>query len=245
MAFINKIRLRKFEFKYFKLSHSIDNQQPGYMATQVHNPSTNQDVTKFIQGFDAIEGQVIDAEWYDRKDDSGHRYVGYMLTVIVDDETIHLDFPYGKPAYRVLTRCGKNVDWTMPVTFSAWQSTTPGGKPTTAVCFSQGKTADGKNNVVKWAYTKDNPNGCPSPEEGVKGLNWDNVERWLKTQFDATVIPAIKAAGAKHVRPIDMLDGAMEFAKRKAAGAGVSDPYGDMQMPETVPEDIDADSIPF
>jgi len=240
MGFITKNRLRKFEFKHFKLSHSVDAPQSGYVATQVHNPSTNQDVTKYIQGFDAIEGQVIDAEWYDRKDDSGHRYVGYLLTLLVDDETIHLDFPYGKPAYRVLTRCGKNVDWTKPVTFSAWQSTTPGGKPTTAVCFSQGKTPDGKNNVVKWAYTKDNPGGCPAPEEGVKGLNWDNVERWLKAQFDNGVVPAIKAAGARFAKPADELEAAAIHAARKTAA---DDPYADAPLMDYAMEE--EDSVPF
>lgn len=240
MAFITKSRLRKFEFKHFKLSHSLDAPQPGYATTQVHNPSTNQDVTKYVQGYDAIEGQVVDAEWYDRKDDNGHRYVGYVLTVNVDNETIHLDFPYGKPAYRVLTRCGKNVDWSKPVTFSAWQSTTPGGKPTTAVCFSQGKTVDGKNNVIKWAYTKDNPNGCPSPEEGVKGLNWDNVERWLKTQFDNVVVPAIKTAGAKYARPTDELEAAERHINRQRGEE--DDPYVDAPPLEYAEE---ADSVPF
>lgn len=230
MGFIKRERKRKFEFKHFGVSHSVDRPEPGYEPLSVHNPSTGVDVIKYVQKFDAVEGQVVDAEWYDRKDDGGHRYVGYLLTMDVEGELINLDFPYGKPAYRVLTRCGKNVDWTRPVQFSAWQSSTPQGKPTIAVCFSQGETPEGKKNIIKWAYTREHPNGCPEPTESVKGLNWDNVERWLKAQFDSGVLPRIKAAGQAYARPTSANDAAM------SAQAPLTD--------EAYPYEED-DSVPF
>src|SRR5262245_54285400 len=101
MGFIKRSQLRRFEFKHFGLSHTLSDPEPGYELTEVFNPSTGLTAIRYVQKFDAIDGLVIDAEWYDRKDNDGTRYVGYTLTVDVDDEVINLDFPYGKPAYRV------------------------------------------------------------------------------------------------------------------------------------------------
>ena len=237
MGFIKRMQKRKFEFKHFGLSHSLDHEEPGYERTEVHNPSTGQQVIKYVQKYDGLEGLVTDVEWYDRKDNSSQRYVGYMLTVDVGEEVINLDFPYGKPPYRMLTRHGRNVDWSKPIKFSCWKSKTPQGKDATGVCFWQQGT-DGKEQVVKSAHTKENPNGCPPPKETVKGMNFDDAERWLKQQFDASCVPKIKAVGAKH-QPAE--------PKVKAAAAGdANDPYGDYGPVEEPPADYEDDNrVPF
>lgn len=224
MGFIKNTRLRKFEFKHFGLSHSSDDPLPGHDEMQVHNPSTNAPVTKYIERYDALEGFVTDCEWYDRKDNAGQRYVGYSLVVDVGEEVINLDFPYGKPAYRILTRHGRNVDWAKQVKFSAWKTQTPQGKDMTGVCFWQ-VGDDGKEMTIKSAHTKENPNGCPEPKESVKGLNWDEVERWLKAQFDANVLPAIKAAAKDRVseKPLAMSASAAAFAAQAPSSADDGD----------------------
>jgi len=241
MGFIKRTQRRRFEFKHFGLSHSIDRPELGYEPRQVHNPSTNQDVTKYVQRFDAIDGMVIDAEWYDRKDNSGHRYVGYKLVVDAGEEIIDLDFPYGKPAYRVLTRHGRNVDWSKIIKFSAWLTKTPEGKDATAVCFWQ-TGADGKEATVKSAHTKENPNGCPEPEQSMKGLNFDKAERWLRDQFDKICVPKIKTTGAKHQPSQPAAKAAIATA---TAGYGdPNDPNGDFGPTNDYPPDED-DQVPF
>lgn len=240
MGFIKRSQKRRFEFKHFGISHSLDHEEPGYEQTVVYNPSTGQDVTRWVQRFDAVEGLVIDVEWYDRKDDSGTRYVGYMLTVDVDDEVIELAFPYGKPAYRVLTHHGRNVDWSKRIRFSAWKSKTRQGKDTHGICFWQAGL-DGKEAPVKSAHTMEHPNGCPPPKETIKGLDFSDAERWLKAQFDKESLPKIKATGAKH-------QAAQPQAKAAAVGAStagdLNDTYdGDAQLVGYPPEEDD--EIPF
>lgn len=230
MGFIKKTQKRRFEFKHFGIAHSLDHEEPGYERVEVFNPSTQQNVIKYVQRFDAIEGLVVDAEWYDRKDENGTRYVGYLLTVDVDDEVIQLDFPYGKPAYRILTRHGRNVDWSRRIKVSAWKAKTRQGKDTTAVCFWQAG-ADGKEAPVKSAHTIENPNGCPPPVEKLGKLDFSDAEVWLKKQFDNICLPQIKAAGAKHQ--------ATQPKKTAAAAAGgPNDPSGDYAPEED-------DDIPF
>lgn len=241
MGFIKRTLKRRFEFKHFGVSHSLDHEEPGYERTEVHNPSTNQKVIRYVLKFDAVEGLVIDAEWYDRKGDDGTRYVGYMLTVDVGEEVINLDFPYDKPAYRVLTRHGRNVDWSKQIKFSAWKSHTPQGKETHGVCFWQ-VGPDGKDQVVKSAHTKDNPNGCPPPKQTVKGFNFDDAERWLKAQFDKVCVPKIKNTGEQHQAAQPTAKAAIATAT--AATGDPNDPYGDY-APESYPDDEIDNSVPF
>jgi hypothetical protein len=183
---------------------------------------------------------VIDAEWYDRKDNSNQRYVGYLLTVDVGEEVINLDFPYGKPAYRVLTRHGRNIDWSKPIKFSAWKSHTPQGKDATGVCFWQAGS-DGKEQPVKSAHTKENPNGCPPPKQTVKGFNFDDAERWLKEQFDKVCVPKIKQAGAAHQPAAKAA-----IATATTATGDPNDPYGDYAPTSDYPPDEeDNGGVPF
>jgi hypothetical protein len=241
MGFIKRTQKRRFEFKHFGVSHTLDHEEPGYERTLVHNPSTGQDAVKYVQKFDAVEGVVIDAEWYDRTDDTGTRYVGYLLTVDVGEEVINLDFPYGKPAYRVLTRHGRNVDWSKPIKFSAWKSKTKKGKDTHGVCFWQAGP-DGKEAPVKSAHTIENPNGCPEPKETIKGLDFSDAERWLKVQFDKFCLPKIKTTGQKHQAAQPAAKAAVATAT--AATGDPNDPYGDYAPTNDYPPEEDSD-IPF
>lgn len=241
MGFITRTFKRRFEFKHFGVSHTLDHAEPGYEKTDVYNPSSGQTVIRYVQKFDAVEGVVTGAEWYDRTDDANTRYVGYKLTVDVDDEIIELDFPYGKPAYRALMRHGPNVDWSKRVRFSAWKSKNNKGQDTHGVCFWQ-TGADGKDAVVKSAHTVENPNGCPAPVQKMNG-KWDfnDSEIWLKKQFDKVCLPKIKATGEKH-KPHPAAKAAVATAM---AGAGdPNDPFGDFS-PADAPPEIDDSEIPF
>lgn len=242
MGFIRRTQLRRFEIKHFGLSHTLNHSEPGYEAMEVFNPGSQKTETKYVQKFDAIEGMVISAEWYDRKDDSGKRYVGYLLTVDVDEEVINLDFPFGKSAYRVLMRHGRNVDWSKRIKISAWKSKTNQGKDTHGVCLWQAGP-DGKDVVIKSAHTVENPNGCPAPIQKLGKWDFSDAEVWLKEQFDKVCVPKIKATGAKHQAAQPAAKAAIATA---TAGHGdANDPYGDMAPASEPMDQADDDSIPF
>jgi hypothetical protein len=242
MGFIKRSQLRRFEIKHFGVSHTIDHEEPGYDRTEVFNPGTQKNDIKYVQKFDAIEGTVINAEWYDRTDNSNKRYVGYTLTVDVDEEVITLDFPYGKPAYRVLVRHGRNVDWSKRVRFSAWKTKNKQDKDTHGFCIWQAGP-DGKDLAVKSAHTVDNPNGCPpAVKDNITG-DWDfrNAERWLKEQFDKVCVPKITTTGTQHQ---DAQPAAKAAIAAATAGHGdANDPYGEFAPPTYEPEDDD--QVPF
>lgn len=246
MGFIKRSQLRRFEFKHFGVSHTLDHEEPGYEKTDVFNPGLGKAETKYVLKFDAVEGTVIGAEWYDRTDDSGKRYVGYMFTVDVDDEVINLDFPFGKPAYRILVRHGRNVDWSKRIRFSAWKTKNNQGKDTHGVCFWQAGP-DGKDAAIKSAHTVENPNGCPAAVKDPITGDWDfrDAERWLKEQFDKICVPKIKATGANHQAAQPAAKAAIAAA---TAGTGdANDPHGSYSPGGDYPPEDDTydDSVPF
>lgn len=240
MGFIKKTFKRKFEFKHFGVSHTIDHDMPGYEPTPVFNPSTQQTITKHVQRFDGVEGLVIDAEWYDRTDNGGTRYVGYVLTVDIGEEVILLDFPYPKSSFRTLVRHGANINWSKPVEFSAWKSKTPNGKDACAVCFWQ-VGPDGKRATIKAAHTKENPNGCPEPKRTLGKWDFRDQDVWLKTQFDKICLPRIKAAGeARQTEAPKVATATVDGS----ATTVINDPYGEIGPGDYPPEGYD-DEVPF
>ena len=251
MGFGTKEYLRRFEVKYFGISHVGESVDETHIEMLVPNPSTGQMVKKYVERHGFVEGRVIDAEWYSREDKTGKLYRGYTLTMDVGDELIHMDFPipFKKPpssVFQMLVHHGDNVDWTKELKISAWETKTDDGKPKTGICFWQ-KDANGKEFVVKSAHTKDNPNGMPQPlvDEDDGTLNWKPVERWLIQNFDNVVIPRIKAAAASYTpnhaakksAPIVVVDEdesgdaypVPEFAgdPKKATEKNEDDPYSD------------------
>lgn len=246
MGFIKRSQKRRFEIKHFGVSHTVDHEEPGYERMEVFNPGLGKPEIKYVQKFDAIEGIVIDAEWYDRTDNnSNQRYVGYLLTIDVDEEIINLDFPYGRPAYRMLVRHGPNVDWSKRIRLSAWKTKNKQDKDTHGVCIWQAGP-DGKDVAIKSKHTVENPNGCPSAVQNKVTGKWDfsAAEVWLKEQFDKVCVPKIKATGAKHTATQPAAKAAIATA---TAGHGdANDPYGNFgptSEPIEAPEDDD--SIPF
>lgn len=246
MGFGTKQYLRKFEVKYFGISHVGDCADETHVEMLVPNPSTNQMVTKYVERHGFVEGMVIDAEWYSREDKTGKLYRGYTLTMDVGDELIHMDFPipFKKPpsaVYQLLVHQAENVDWTKPLKISAWEDKTDDGKKKNGVCFWQ-TDETGKEVVIRSAHTKDNPNGMPQPivDEDDGTLNWKPVERWLKLNFDEVVIPRIKKSAAGYVP---------QHSAKKAAPIVVAD-EDTYDVPENVSRSKDdddpySDSIPF
>lgn len=204
MAFIKEeTRLRKFEVKHFGISHTSDKPLPNHIEAQVFNPGLNKSETKYVEKYPAVEGRVINVEWYQRTDKNDKMYRGYEITMDIDDEVIVLDVPFKQPPapiYSLLVKHGENVNWSKPLEISAWETRNAQDKPKTGVCFWQ-KDEQGNRVSVKAAHTKDNPNGCPEPEfdEFEQKFKWGAVERWLKFNFDDNVIPKIKAAAADYV----------------------------------------------
>jgi hypothetical protein len=214
-------RLRKFEVKHFGISHTSDKPLPNHIEAQVFNPGKGVAERKYIEKYPAVEGRVINAEWYQREDkNGGQMYRGYELTMDIDTEVIILDVPFKQPPapiYSLLVKHGENVDWSKPLEISAWETVNKKGQPKTGVCFWQ-VDAEGKRVSIKSAHTVENPNGCPAPEQDeITGkFDWRKVEKWLKFNFDDRVIPKIKAAAADYVpspKPVATANGSVIIAE--------------------------------
>jgi hypothetical protein len=245
MGFIKRSHKRRFEIKHYGVSHTVDHPEPGYEKTDVFNPGLNRTEVKYVQKYDEIEGIAIDAEWYDRTDkNSGQRYVGYLLTVDVDEEIINLDFPYGRVAYRMLVRHGPNVDWSKRFRLSAWKTKNRQDKDTHGACIWQAGP-DGKDVAVKSKHTVENPNGCPAAVQNTVTGKWDfsAAEIWLKKQFDAVCVPAIKKTGAAHQATQPAAKAAVAAA---TAGYGdPNDPHGPYSPSNDEPPEYYDDEPPF
>lgn len=205
MSFLSKEnRHRKFEVKYFAISHAQNEPAPNHVKCFVPDPSKGENVVKYIEKHPALVGRVIDCIWYAREDKtSGRTYRGYELVIDLYDELITLDVPFKQPPtsmYSLLVKHGENVDWTKEIELSAWEDKIDATKSKNGVCFWQ-KDAGGNRVTIKSAHTIENPNGCPAPEENeITGKpEWGGVERWLKANFDNVVIPRIKAAAKDYV----------------------------------------------
>lgn len=249
MGFKTRTFKRKFEFKHWGVSHTLDHEEPGYVKTMVFNPGTQKEELKYIQKHDAVEGMVVDVEWFDRTDKKdGRRSVGYLLTMDIGDEVINLEFPYGKNSYRTLMRHGPNVDWSQVVEFSAFKTKTKQDKDANALCIWQ-IGPNGERAVVKSAHTLENPNGCPPAVKDDMTGEWDfkDAERWLKAQFDKVCVAAIKKAGAAHQPAAKAIAAAVggygdpNDPNGAYAPADGGPPYDD-EPPDDYPN---ADDIPF
>lgn len=106
-------------------------------------------------------------------------------------ETFELQFKIGSGYWNSFAKMLPNVDVSKPITFSPFYKEENNKKQTTLFLNQDG-------NAVKFAYTKENPNGLPEAEAitNKKGdiLKWDfsEQEQFLLNMIEKDVLPKIK-----------------------------------------------------
>lgn len=143
------------------------------------------------------EGKVVHEEFYrgwsgritniaTRENDYGKQW---MVSLTDDEGTAILQMPYSSGYAAAFLKALPNVDLTQEVTLAP-KLTIEGDKKKTTLFINQGGKA------VKWAYTKDNPNGMPELEQKkVKGKTvWDDSEimAFLEKMVEEQVLPDLK-----------------------------------------------------
>ena len=245
MGFIEKKTLDTvfLVIKHGAICEEAKSAKDGFREITVINPKTNQQVTKFIREFTAVEGYVTDLLWYDTEKTYETRYLGYKLKMDVDGTPAVLDLPFKSRPYDIFVKLAENIDFNKPVKFSAWHDRK---EDRTAFCAWQDDA------VVRWAYTKENPHGCPpAVKDDVTG-EWDfrAQRKWLKERMDNAIIPAIKLAQEKREAvKAEQAAQAAQATQQKAKTAAASnapdqnDPWGEYSPP--IEEPPDYNDIPF
>lgn len=95
----------------------------------------------------------------------------WVVTIKDQAETAQLSFKYSSGYAQSFLKSLPNVELSKEVTITP-KSDEVNGKIKTTIFINQGGKA------VKWAYTKDNPNGCPGMEQiKIKGVTtWDSTK---------------------------------------------------------------------
>lgn len=105
-------------------------------------------------------------------------------------ETAYLQFKYSSGYAASFLKALPNVNLNVPITFTP-KATEIDGKKRTTMFLNQNGTA------VKWAYTKDNPNGCPGLKQiKVKGQNtWDDSDmmEFLESMVNNDILPQLNS----------------------------------------------------
>ena len=115
---------------------------------------------------------------------------GKEWNVTLDDGTVKavLQFKYSSGYAASFLKALPNVELNQPVTISP-KLTIDGDKKRTTLFVNQNGSA------VKWAYTKENPNGCPGLKQiKVKGqTTWDDSEmmEFLEQMVQSEILPKL------------------------------------------------------
>ena len=165
----------------------------GKICRRVQSPTTSsiQRTTK--------DGRVVNEEHYNgwmgiitnittRESDYGKEW---NVTINDGTVTVILSFKYSSGYAASFLKGLPNVKLSEPVTFTP-KVTIDGDKKRTVLFLNQNGSA------VKWAYTKDNPNGCPGLKQiKVKGVNtWDDSDmmEFLESMVNNDILPQLTGA---------------------------------------------------
>lgn len=190
MAFTEKAEYApKIVVKHFSLCLESKVPLEGYKPITSNNPDTGEPVTKYYRQFSAVDGYLNKIEWYSREYD-GKPYRGVLLHL--EDEagiTATIDLAYGKKPLETFTKLAANIDYSQPVVFSAFK-----GREGDLVFI-----AKQNGETVKWAHTKENPNGMPEPQQNRRTGKWDftATNDWLLEQLLDHIAPQVEQF-AKH-----------------------------------------------
>lgn len=118
--------------------------------------------------FSSLSGYIKNISFEDTEN------FGRRVNIVVEsDKDYKLSLGYADGLACNFYKILPNVDPALPVRINLSNEIKPDGKTKTSLFINQNDTP------VKWAYTKDNPNGIPSYEQiKVKGQDtWDNTKQ--------------------------------------------------------------------
>lgn len=147
--------------------------------------------------YSAVEGRIIKI---DTKDNEYGRF--WMITLQDEEsrENFILQMNYSSGYANGFLKALPNVDLSSKVKLSP-SSKTEGDKKKTTLFINQ------KGEAIKWAYTKDNPNGMPELEQKkVKGkVVWDDSEimAFLEAMVVEKILPQLKNGSGKVEEPLE------------------------------------------
>lgn len=165
----------------------------GKICRRVQSPtsSSTQRTTK--------DGRVVNEEHYNgwmgkitnittRESEYGKEW---QVEINDGTSTVILSFKYSSGYAASFLKALPNVNLSQPVTLIP-KVTVDGDKKRTTLFINQ----DGK--AIKWAYTKDNPNGCPGLKQiKVKGQStWDDSDmmEFLESMVNNDILPQLNSA---------------------------------------------------
>lgn len=165
----------------------------GKICRRVQSPtsSSTQRTTK--------DGRVVNEEHYNgwmgkitnittRESEYGKEW---QVEINDGTSTVILSFKYSSGYAASFLKALPNVNLSQPVTLIP-KVTVDGDKKRTTLFINQ----DGK--AIKWAYTKDNPNGCPGLKQiKVKGQStWDDSDmmEFLEAMVNNDILPQLNSA---------------------------------------------------
>lgn len=223
---LSKTRERTGE--WLKVKHGAlvkESKEPreGYEEIVVNNPKTNEDIIKFVEKFQALEGVITRIEWYDTEDQYSERYMGIKIKVVdqEDGTAYFLDLPYGKRPYTIFTKVMENIEFQEPVEFNAWLD-----RKTDKTAF----VVRQMGHPIPWKYTKDNLGECPAAR-ALKPSGWDfsAQNEYLYEILVNVIIPKVEALNPDELKfdkePMpDDEDDVVESEERKQRKAKVKGP---------------------
>lgn len=181
--------------KHFCLCEESKESREGFKAIQVRNPRTEEESTKWIKPYGALEAYVNRIEWRDTGDQYEQRYMSWKIHLEANGQKYILDLPFESRVSTRFMKLAENIDYSRPVEFRAWKD-----KQTEGTAFFVGQREndeDEKSVSVGQVYTRDNPGECPPPVQKFNGKwSFDAQTEFLYQRMIDNVIPTVEAANA-------------------------------------------------
>jgi hypothetical protein len=164
----------------------------GWVEGQVFNPTTKKFQTKWFDAHRKFTGFINGLEWSRFRDEgSGVTFQSVNLDLQdAEGNGIILKLPFNQKPYKVFAQCGRNIDFTQEVTFSAFKEhDSKKNKDFLAFTIEQG------GRWIPWYY-KNGVNGLPDgePNEMTGKVNYDKRDEFLMVEILDYIKTAIESA---------------------------------------------------
>lgn len=231
-----------FTIKHFAIVRESKTEREGFTATQVTNPETKVESTKWIKKYKSLVGYITKIEWR-TSEFQGRKFSSWRLHLKDGEWVGILDLAWGSPACDRFMNMAENLDPRKPVEIRAWKDT-QSDPPKVAFIICQGHDADGKAISVTQRYTRQNPGERPAPRQ-LFGGKWDfsTQKDWLASRVVEYVIPKFAAASAMQPQEPVGQGGDYDPADDMPTGRDYGEPPFDASEPADV-DDSD-EGIPF
>lgn len=159
----------------------------GFEAIQVPIPNSLDTMTKYVKRFDRVEAMVNKIALRDWTYD-GKKFRDWNLDLDAAGIPCVLQFPFSSPVSRRFMKLAENINFDLPVEFSAWLDI----KDRLAFNVRQ------NGQKVDQLYLAESPGECPQAVERASG-KWshDDEEDFLYERMMNIVIRRVEAAAAK------------------------------------------------